>query len=341
LTRAATPGEGGTGRAGPRARLPAINRAKGLGILLVVLGHLATGAPQPGAEWYFELKATLYEFHMPFFMAISGFVGFYGYRPVADLDGYRAYVLRKAVRLAPGFLLLTGLVLGGKALAQQVIPVDNPVTSLEDLLLPLLMPQRSPVGFVWYIYVLAEIYLLLPLLLAATGQRPDRALLPLAVLHFLPLTPLFALDLLGQHLVFFFAGAAGAQHWPRSRARLGGSGPLWVLLFALLLLAHQKLWLPQLVLAAAAIPALFYLVADGPLSRADLLQRLGVHAYVIYLFSMPAIGLTKGLLFACLGLGYAELHLLLPVLLLAGTGVPVLLKRALLVRVPLLDRITT
>ena len=105
-------------------RLADIDRAKGLAIFLVVLGHLSREAA-PGHEWYMALKDGLYQFHMPFFMCLSGVTMYVSYRHVADAGAYFAYVRAKFLRLMPAFFLFGLLVLLGKEVASNFMPVDN------------------------------------------------------------------------------------------------------------------------------------------------------------------------------------------------------------------------
>jgi uncharacterized membrane protein YcfT len=52
----------------PRARRLDLDRAKGIAILLVVLGHVSAGPPPAGVEWYEPFRYAVYRFHMPFFL---------------------------------------------------------------------------------------------------------------------------------------------------------------------------------------------------------------------------------------------------------------------------------
>lgn len=68
-------------RPGQAARSEWVDAAKGLGILLVVYGHVARGLVNGGVpmdrQWFATLDAAVYAFHMPLFFLLSGwfFVG--------------------------------------------------------------------------------------------------------------------------------------------------------------------------------------------------------------------------------------------------------------------------
>ena len=56
----------------PKERLLGIDAARGLAILLVVIGHVVARDMPAGNEWYAQLKDTIYLFHMPLFMVLTG-----------------------------------------------------------------------------------------------------------------------------------------------------------------------------------------------------------------------------------------------------------------------------
>ena len=77
-------------------RLYDIDRAKGLAILLVVLGHLvARGEPPKDADWYLFLKLIIYKFHMAFFMFLSGVIFNYTYKDISNLIEYKKYACKR------------------------------------------------------------------------------------------------------------------------------------------------------------------------------------------------------------------------------------------------------
>jgi len=66
-----------------KPRLDDVDSAKGLAIFLVVLGHISGGVSfPPNSDWYILLNRAIYQFHMSFFMFLSGLVFFYTYRPI-------------------------------------------------------------------------------------------------------------------------------------------------------------------------------------------------------------------------------------------------------------------
>ena len=131
-----------------------IERAKGLAIILVVIGHIVAREPPANNEWYVVLKTAIYAFHMPFFMYLGGLVFFHVGDAVNPRPSYGAYLIRRAERLLVPFLSLGLLILLGKFAAEQFLYVDNKPASLSDGLRSLFWTTgQSPATSVWYIFV--------------------------------------------------------------------------------------------------------------------------------------------------------------------------------------------
>src|SRR5664280_1750461 len=82
-----------------------IDRAKGLAILLVVMGHMARdGGMPPGAEWYASVSRCIYSFHMAFFMFLSGFVFFLSQYEKKAWPDYGGYIIGRLARFMPCLL---------------------------------------------------------------------------------------------------------------------------------------------------------------------------------------------------------------------------------------------
>ena len=114
------------------AFLADIERAKGLAIILVVIGHIVAREPPANNEWYVVLKTAIYAFHMPFFMYLGGLVFFHVGDAVNPRPSYGTYLIRRAERLLVPFLSLGLLILLGKFAAEQFLYVDNKPASLSD-----------------------------------------------------------------------------------------------------------------------------------------------------------------------------------------------------------------
>lgn len=336
---------GASSRDGLRQRLTYIDRTKGLAILLVVIGHLiARGTPPgPGIEWFVLVKEAIYAFHMPLFMAVSGFVYGLRWRPGATMWDDLADARPRVMRLAPAYLSVGLLVFAGKLLFQSFTPaVDNRVDGAGELLTLLSQPTASFCAFLWYIYALALLYVAFPLAFRAVRGRVPWLVVIAMGFWWLPTSPWFAWDVLHVLSFFFLIGVIAGRH-PEAARR-------WL----------ERLWLPALVpfclllpagahegsaarwiaaaLSIVALPGLMQ--ASEPL-RLGLLETMGRYTFIIYLTNTIFIGLVKVASYH-LGIWQAShFPLIAVVMVVVAIGGAVLLKRHLLPLVPALDRMTS
>ena len=176
-------------------RLDDVDRAKGLAIALVVLGHLVARDPPQGNEWYILLKTAIYSFHMPFFMYLSGIVFFHTGNATNPRPDYLAYLRRRAQRLLVPFVLLGLLIVLGKSLASMFLYVDNNPQNISAGVLALIWNTNdSPATSIWFIFVLFCYCAITPLFLSITKGSiwPIFAMAPSPCTSFLP-HPLYIL----------------------------------------------------------------------------------------------------------------------------------------------------
>ncbi len=329
----------------PRARRLDLDRAKGIAILLVVLGHIAAREQPPGVEWYEPFRYAVYRFHMPFFLYLSGtVVVLTGLHRTAPAEWSR--VLRgRAVRLLVPFFGLGLFILGAKLLAMQVVHVDNRPEGLWGGLRDLFWTTgQSPAATVWYLLVLfLSTALALPLLRLGVGTTGLVAV-GLA-LQMVDVPPVAYLDRLAKHFIFFAAGTWVAERQDRLLPVFEGLQPFWWAAFGMSIAAAVAgvidARLAMLACGLLCIPALHGLTRLPPISAWNWPLFLGRYAMAIYLFNTLAIGLAKAMLIA-VGIGWTKqgfpVHA--GVLTAAGVALPILLKALVLRRSPALDRLT-
>ncbi len=283
------------------ARIPWVDTAKGVCIILVVMMHatLGVGEAMGGTGFMHEVVAFAKPFRMPDFFLVSGLF----LARVIDRD-WRAYGDKRIVHFLY-FYFLWLLIQSGLKYGQ--VSGGSPVGFLEHLAFSLVEPYSS----LWFIYLLAVFSVVTkalrgvpPLLLLALG-----AALEIAPIH----TGWFLLNefcdrwvyFLGGYLlaphIFRFAAAAAA----RPAATLAGLA-LWALVNGAAAFApsgvegHETVAslpfasLALGVLGAAAIIAVSALVAgtraDGPLAYC------GRHSIAIYLAFFLPMAATRAVL---------------------------------------------
>lgn len=328
-------------RAISKNRVQVIDSAKGLAILLVVAGHLVARDIKPtGHEWYEIANWHLYTFHMAFFFFLSGLTYFLKGPPPATLASYRERLSQRFWQLMPAYTLLAGTVYFGKLISQELLKVDRKVEfSLTEALKLFTYPTESYASFLWFIVTLLLIEAIVPALFILVRRRLSIAIVICLCLFLAPVTKFMALHQVCRYLLFFVLAAAISPHIESAIA----TSKKYVLCFAGLFTAAHFL-LPNSLLplfaGLLAIPTLIGFVATLPIGTQKTLATLGKYTFVIYLFNTICIGLTKGLMLKFISWNGLAFFGFIPILMLAGSIGPLLLKRYVFRRVPVLDRVT-
>jgi fucose 4-O-acetylase-like acetyltransferase len=129
-----------------------VNYAKGIGIILVVYGHVARGVFNAGItedEKLFRLvDAVIYSFHMPLFFFISGLF----FLNSLNKRGVKGLVSSKLGTIVYPYILWS-LIQGGLAYSLQNI--TNYKTTISDVLSLLWLPQDQ----FWFLYALFVVFI--------------------------------------------------------------------------------------------------------------------------------------------------------------------------------------
>ena len=334
--------------AAPRApasagRLEDIDRAKGLAITLVVLGHLVAREQPAGNEWYATLQFLIYSFHMYFFVYLAGVVFFYSGAATTPALDYWGYARRRAVRLLIPFALFGLIIVLGKIAAQWFLHVDNKVDALLPGLTALFWDtSHSPAESVWFVFVLFVYCAITPLLLRLTRGQLWPLLAVAAVAYCTRPPSYFYLDRISQFYVFFLIGSLG-QRLPEAMGYIDRWFPLFALAFlaALTLLAFKVL--DPLTFALCnllSIPTLHGLIRRRRFAQSNRLLLIGGYSFVIYLLNTIFIGLTKGVLLKFMPWDGQYFLVFAPLLVVAGLVGPIALKELALSRYPAIDHMT-
>lgn len=313
-------------------RLLDIDRAKGLAIILVVIGHVSDNGPI-GNEWYDTLKHLVYSFHMAFFMFLSGYVMFISYRPLKSVDGMATYISQRFIRLMVPFFFFSVLILLIKSAAQSLIVVNNPVGSLSDLFTFLFYPTDTYARNLWYIYVLFLFYIAFPFIMMVSRGHLSYWLALGFIFSlmnsFISISHFLALHQICAYFIFLLTGAIAAKNKDVYMANIDKWGWAWVCLFGISLsFTYNYPSLPRLATGMISIPALHALIRKNPLEKADLLITLGTFVFPIYLMNTIFMGSIRGLILHFVSLDYWHFLIIFPILIITGLAGPVLLYRA-------------
>ena len=337
----------GNGPGGSLPRRADLDAAKGLAIILVVLGHLVSRSHPAGNDWYLYLQTALYQFHMPFLMYLSGYVHSLSGAARSPAPAWPRFVLRRGLRLLVPFGAFGLAVIVGKLVASQFISVDNPPASFVSGVVDLVWhTDHSPALSVWYMAVLFTVSVLTPpLLWVARGHVA--VLVAVSVAAYLVHVPhVMFLDRVARFALFFVTGVLVAGAGTAATEAMRRFSLLSLAVFLALLAACTALFddftdAARLALCGlASIPALHGLIIGSSLGRSRWLLVAGGYSFVIYLLNTPFIGAAKGLLLKVTSWDGPIFPLFAAVLFSAGLLGPVFVKRLLLPARSFLDRIT-
>ncbi len=327
-----------------RERLKDIDKAKGLAIFLVVLGHITLSGQPRNVEWYEWLRIAIYKFHMPFFMYLSGYTMFYVLPIITTLNEYWTFIKKKALRLLPP-LLIFGILIGvGKFIMQSYMKVDGvPTFSYFEFLKILIEPMTSFARSIWYIYVLFLFYLTIPVLLMISKYR----LLPLLVIgiliHFFRPTHYFAIFSYDEYFLYFVLGMISIKYRQLVLDYLNKYRILFLFLFFMsfsLLFFNIHGSQSKLIISLFSILALHSLMLTQLFDENKQVFLFAKFTFVIYLLNTITIGLTKGLILKYFSWDGYWFLFFAPIILLAGLYGPILIKKYLLSKITYLDKIT-
>lgn len=308
-------------------RLSEIERCKGLGIMLVVYGHLVKAGTLNEQTWYAASKSAVYLFHMPLFFYLSGFVFIYTDAPRKALEAFRAYAAKRADRLLIPFVALALVIVNGKYVASHFVYVDQIATTYSDAYTNVFFDtEYSPVQSIWYLYVLFIHSMVTPFLLRLVGGRSLVLVVLGLVLYFVPMTTDFYLARVFGYFVFFAVGCAAAQYRDRWLLVIGQLLPVTLPLFLASLLLDRH-WLPSMLISGLiSIPAIHAFFRLPFFDNEQILYYLGSNSMVIYIFNTITIGAVKSIYVRFLPDVGLYFPFMIAIFFLAGLLLPVAIK---------------
>ena len=323
-----------------------ITMAKGLCMILVVVGHTLAGGVPVGHEWFKQAVDHLYLFHMPFFMFLSGFLYFRPQRVEELREKYWSFTGSQAVRLLLPFFTLGLVVVIGKFAFQNILHVDGAPSSFKSALLNLFWETNdSPATFIWYIYVLFFYVALSPIIHKVFKDNFAYWIGLALIVYFLPNLDYMYLDRVAKFFIFFVLGGAVRHHEAIYSEAINQRYFLWLSIPAFLAFLYFVPLRPELrskpgilVAGLMAIPILLAIarkIMNSNLFSIDkLVLLIGTYSYVIYLFNVIVIGVVKGVMFKFTTWNGVHFWYFIPTLIVAGIMLPILAEVLVLRHIP-------
>jgi fucose 4-O-acetylase-like acetyltransferase len=318
---AAAPGAAAAGR------LQWVDQAKGIGIILVVYGHVITGVQLAGIrmdEHLYRLTwDSIYSFHIPLFFFLSGLFFPHSWQRRGSL----AVLANKVDTLVYPYILWS--LLQGFLQVALSHHVNNPVTAGEVLSL-LWHPRQE----FWFLYALFFTYLIACVLYVLVPARQRRLLLLAALLLYFVRTNMphdvAAIWYPAWYLLYFLAGALLPQAATFVVDRPAASLGVAVIVFCIAEFTLQHLAVRQqadplvssvnIAAAGAGIAATIAISAFLARMSWQPGAYLGRMSLQVYLLHTAVAGFTRIVLQKVLGIHDLYVHLVLGTVV--GIGAP-------------------
>lgn len=268
-----------------KKKLMDIDIAIGISILLVLYGHLYLNDSLP--QWYINSREIIYKFHMPLFMFFTGFLMSYSYKRIETLTSYNTYIGKRVSKFFPAYFLFSVVFIGFEHFSNNY-PLSNLKLDVIDMLV---YPSKAPAGYLWYIYVLFQYYLIFPFLKKIVTKSYMLALVIGIGFQFLEFTNVFNFDLFSFYLLFIILGIIATQHLVVYYTLLKKTGWLFILTFIALVLFRNHYTISKVFFGLVSIPAVHYLALQiSQFKIAHYLADIGRSSYHIYLMNTLVMG---------------------------------------------------
>jgi fucose 4-O-acetylase-like acetyltransferase len=275
---------------------------RGIGIILVVIGHVFSYKDPLAQGTYTYAKEFIYLFHMPLFMFISGLVFFKKQHHVYEATSTAVFIRQRANRLLVPFFGFMILVVLAKYISGYFGKVDDPVDSLMGgLLSALTNSENNPALSIWFLLVLFVYSLVTPYIFRFVRSLDLLVLLSL-VIYFCHPPKLFYLDRIFEHYIFFCVGSVFANsRVSEMKSFQSALTSILCLLMLCMTETTEEYLLYGLVVSLALY--VFFNYADG--SWSYYIKFVGSYSMSIYLMNTLIIGFVK-FLFQKIGLYKVE-----------------------------------
>lgn len=295
----------------------------GISIILVVYGHLLLNDNVP--YWYRSSREIIYKFHMPIFMFFSGFLMSYTYKKLDKFSDYFIYIKRRVEKFIPAYIFFSFIFMGF-----EFITNDYSLPKLKiDIIDMLIYPSKAPAGFLWYIYVLFQFYLIFPLLKWLVKKSCILALLVGVAFQFLEVTGLFNFDLFSFYLLFIILGIIATEYLDAYYLALKKTGLFFLVFFIVMFVLSDYYAIPKVLFGLASLLPVHYLALKlSKLKIAPYLADIGRHSYYIYLMNTLVMGAFYILVVEILNFKFSPIIML--VFFLLGLFLPIIIYKKII-----------
>lgn len=319
--------------------------ARGIGILLVVLGHSFPDDKFNNNHIYAYIYKFIYSFHMPLFFIISGFFAYKIYN-ILNLSQYKKYIQGKFKRLMVPYFAISLIAIPIKLYMNRYAarPIDLNNLIVDVLFYPAgngtVNHTGTPIQYFWFIYTLFFIFAVIPLL----NKIPIKVVLIItAILNVIPLKHMSLFYAWGviHYLFYIYLGIYFSRIYEQYES-FKYKKLLVVIAFIALVIINLNDVPPPFYnvysLTTALIGSILfinisYLIANNKFG--EIFRYIGNYNYDIYLFSWFFQTGARVIFFQMLKLNYTFVTI---IMLITGF-LPILLSDLVLKKIPVLEKL--
>jgi len=317
-----------------KTHLKDVDVAIGIAIILVVYGHLLFNVRD--LDWFVNSRKLIYKFHMPLFMFFSGFLMSYTYKPIKNRDEYFVFLKKKIKKFLPPYLLFSFVFL-----VFDHFFYGFTITELKETVVStFLYPAEGSAGFLWYVYVLLEFYVVFPLLMIIAKNHLFKLLLFSILLQFIKVPELFGLNFFVFYLVFIVLGIIATKNLVMYYKYLSKLGVIFAAQFIIILTltSLDYIQIPKMIIGLSSIPAVHFISLKLMTTKFNKqLMHIGQHSFYIYLMNTLIMGAM--FLFFTKILKITNLELISPILMISGVYIPIFIYRKIIRKTPILNQV--
>ncbi|ADW75176.1 acyltransferase 3 [Rahnella aceris] len=306
-----------------------VDYAKGIGIILVVIGHVNRGLDSAGisiSEPFFKMfDSIIYTFHMPLFFFLSGLFFISSIQKNSKPD----FIKKKIATIAYPYVIWS-VIQGSIATL-----LSNFTNKKTDLISVLSFPY-NPIGQFWFLYALFMIFIVACLIY---NKRNFITQLPiittvsfLLYIYSLNIGDLFHLNFITNNIVFFFAGCVFSTLKFDQIATKKNAMTLVISAFMFILVQYKfhfidgmfydRIGISTFVVAMVSIYFVYVLSLTLSAIKVDLLSKLGNDSMVIFLVHILCASGTRIILSKVFGINNWYLHMIAGTI--AGLVIPII-----------------
>ncbi|MGL5414469.1 MAG: acyltransferase family protein [Clostridium sp.] len=320
-----------------------LDQSKGLGIILVVLGHVILGFLN--ANMYSDKKGlleyiffTIYSFHMPLFFIISGYLYKKTWK-IKSMEDLKKRIINKMIALGIPYILfslffgITKLMMNGST--------NSEITIKDILKIPI-----HPIGPYWFLYALMGLFIVVPILEYAKINTKIILIIALMCTIFsniFMIKIVFISDTL-QNILYFYIGCIlyeifnYRKYFKLKSVMLGGNIVLLIiyLIINILYFKINKCMIVTNILIGiilASTASIFIILVFYKKNKNNTLSKLGELSLPIYLMH---IILTSGIRIVFIKLGIASFTIQVLFGTLLGIIIPIIIYE-LITKIKLFD----